>query len=110
MWFALVGSTGAILVFEDPIDAWLNPRVLSTAARGPSLGAQSIVERAESEYPLGLVEKIRFPAADGQVYRLTLRVRPRRVGAERVEATFDPVTGAYLGARHSKHSGSRRPI
>ncbi|MBC8118998.1 MAG: PepSY domain-containing protein, partial [Burkholderiaceae bacterium] len=28
VWFALVGLSGAILVFEDPIDAWLNPRLL----------------------------------------------------------------------------------
>ncbi len=31
VWFALVGLSGAILVFEDPIDAWLNPHLLTTA-------------------------------------------------------------------------------
>lgn len=98
-WFALVGLSGAILVFEDPIDASLNPRLLQTIARGPHLGAQAIVEHAESAYPLGLVEKIRFPVADGEVFRLTVRTKPRRVGAERVEAMFDPVSGAHLGAR-----------
>ncbi len=25
-WFALVGITGSLLVYEDPIDEWLNPR------------------------------------------------------------------------------------
>ena len=90
-WFALVGLSGAILVFEDPIDAWLNPQLLKTGSQGSHLSAQTIVERAESAYPLGLVEKIRFPVAEGEVYRLTLRVKPRRVGAERIEAMFDPV-------------------
>ena len=99
VWFALVGVSGAILVFEDPIDAWLNPHLLKTGSRGSHLSAQTIVERAESAYPLGLVEKIRFPVAEGEVYRLTLRVKPRRVGAERIEAMFDPVSGAQLGAR-----------
>ncbi|MDQ3189858.1 MAG: PepSY domain-containing protein, partial [Pseudomonadota bacterium] len=98
-WFALVGLSGAILVFEDPIDAWLNPELLSSTAQGAQLSAQAVVERAEAVYPLGLVEKIRFPVADGQVYRLTVRAKPRRVGAERIEATFDPVSGAHLGAR-----------
>ena len=62
VWFALVGLSGAILVFEDPIDAWLNPHLLTTSSHGTHLSAQAIVERAESAYPLGLVEKIRFPA------------------------------------------------
>ena len=98
-WFALVGLSGAILVFEDPIDAWLNSELLSSTAQGAQLSAQAVVERAEAVYPLGLVEKIRFPVADGQVYRLTVRAKPRRVGAERIEATFDPVSGAHLGGR-----------
>ncbi len=109
IWFALVGLSGAILVFEDPIDAWLNPRLLTTAARGQQLSAQTIVEHAEAEYPLGLVEKIRFPASQGEVYRLTMRARPRRVGAERIEAMFDPVSGIYLGSRSLESLGIAPP-
>jgi len=109
LWFALVGLSGAILVFEDPIDAWLNPRLLTTNSRGAHLSAQTIVERAEAVYPLGLVEKIRFPAADGDVYRLTMPVKPRRVGAERIEATFDPVSGTFLGARSLESLGIAPP-
>jgi len=109
LWFALVGLSGAILVFEDPIDAWLNPRLLTTNSRGAHLSAQTIVERADAVYPLGLVEKIRFPAADGDVYRLTMRVKPRRVGAERIEATFDPVSGTFLGARSLESLGIAPP-
>ena len=109
LWFALVGLSGAILVFEDPIDAWLNPRLLTTNSRGAHLSAQTIVERADAVYPLGLVEKIRFPAADGDVYRLTMPVKPRRVGAERIEATFDPVSGTFLGARSLESLGIAPP-
>ena len=109
LWFALVGLSGAILVFEDPIDAWLNPRLLTTNSKGAHLSAQTIVERAEAVYPLGLVEKIRFPAADGDVYRLTMPVKPRRVGAERIEATFDPVSGTFLGARSLESLGIAPP-
>ncbi len=109
IWFALVGASGAILVFEDPIDAWLNPRLLKTVSRGPVLSAQTIVERAEAQFPLGLVEKIRFPIAEGEVYRLTLRMKPRRVGAARAEAMFDPVSGAYLGTRSLETLGVAPP-
>ena len=109
IWFALVGLSGAILVFEDPIDAWLNPHLLTSPAHGTHLSAQVIVERAEVQFPLGLVEKIRFPIADGQVYRLTVRAKPRRVGAERIEAMFDPVSGAHLGARSLEALGVASP-
>ncbi|HVE89100.1 MAG TPA: PepSY-associated TM helix domain-containing protein [Burkholderiaceae bacterium] len=109
VWFALVGLSGAILVFEDPIDAWLNPHLLTTVSRGTQLSAQAIVARAEAAYPLGLVEKIRFPASEDEVYRLTMRVKPRRVGAERIEAMFDPMTGVFLGARSLESLGVASP-
>ena len=109
VWFALVGLSGAILVFEDSIDAWLNPHLLNSSARGPHLSAQIIVERAEVQFPLGLVERIRFPVADGEVYRLTVRAKPRRVGAERIETMFDPVSGAHLGARSLESLGVSAP-
>lgn len=108
-WFALVGLSGAILVFEDPLDAWLNPNLLIATRSGPPLSAQTIVERAEAIYPLGLVEKIRFPAEHGEVYRLTVRTTSRRVGAERVEVMFEPSTGAFLGARSREQLGVGRP-
>jgi len=108
-WFALVGMSGAILVFEDSLDAWLNPSLLLSGSSGPPLSAQTIVERAEALYPLGLVEKIRFPADDRDVYRLTLRVTPRRVGAERVEAMFEPSSAKFLGARSLDRLGVARP-
>jgi uncharacterized iron-regulated membrane protein len=109
LWFALVGLSGALLVYEDVLDAWLNPRLLQTAARGPALTPGAIVQRAEDAYPLGQIERLRWPVADGEVYRLTLRVRPLRVGAERVEATFDPVSGEHLGARPLEPLGLTPP-
>lgn len=100
VWFALVGATGSILVFEDAIDAWLNPELLTSDRRGAWLGADTIVDRAADTHALGKVERMRLPVTAGEVYRLTIRVSPaRRVGHERIEATFDPVTGALLGTR-----------
>jgi uncharacterized iron-regulated membrane protein len=108
-WFALVGLSGAVLVFEDAIDAWLNPALLVSGSRGPMLPVQAIVERAHATYPLWDVEKIRFPTADGDVFRLTLRSSTRRVGAHRTEVTFDPVTGAHLGTRSLEQFGVDAP-
>ncbi len=108
-WFALVGLSGAILVFEDTIDAWLNPTLLVSASRGAPLSVQAVVERAHAAYPLAEVEKIRFPTAQGDVFRLTLRLGARRVGAQRAEAMFDPVAGTHLGMRSLEGLGLDPP-
>ena len=109
-WFALVGLSGAVLVFEDPVDAWLNPGLLTTAPRGARLPPEEIVERARNSPGLAGVERVRLPGADGEVYRLQMRTAPSRGGRqERVEATFDPVTGALLGTRGTDTLALDRP-
>lgn len=109
-WFALVGLTGAILVFEDPVDAFLNPTLLHDARQGPWLAPHAILDRAETDFPLGRVERLRPPAAPGEVYRLLVRVAPHmRVESPRVEAMFSPVTGELLGAREAETVGVTRP-
>jgi uncharacterized iron-regulated membrane protein len=82
LWFALVGLSGAVLVFEEPIDAWLNPDLLTTPSRGPALPLETIVSRAATEHSLGAVDRIRLPMAEGEVYRLRLRTAPTRGGRE----------------------------
>ena len=42
LWFALVGLTGSVLVFEEPVDAWLNPLLLTARSSGPALSPQQI--------------------------------------------------------------------
>jgi len=102
LWFALVGLTGAILVYEEPIDAWLNPDLLAARASGPALSPAEIVERARAE-SLGHVERLRIPQAQGEVYRLLIRATPtRRIGNPRIEAMFDPASGALLGTRSAE--------
>ena len=110
VWFALVGLTGSVLVFEDDVDAWLNPELLTTASRGVLLPPEEIVERAQQQRDPGTVERIRLPQADGEVYRLQMRRAPGRgTRDERVEATFDPVTGSLLGIRGTETSGLSAP-
>jgi uncharacterized iron-regulated membrane protein len=100
LWFALVGLTGAVLVFEDPVDAWLNPDLLTTESRGVPLAPEAIVDIARNSPGLAGVERVRVPRAAGEVYRLQLRTAQSRGGRqERVEATFDPVNGRLLGMR-----------
>jgi uncharacterized iron-regulated membrane protein len=110
VWFALVGVTGSILVYEEPIDAWLNPGLLVHRNEGPSLQPHEILERADREYPRARIERLRLPAARGEVYRLQLVAAPnRRSESPRIEATFSPVTGELLGTREIEHLGFTAP-
>lgn len=111
LWFMLVGMTGSILVFVDPIDAWLNPTLLTTRERGPALPPEQLLLRVEEEHEeLGRVERIRPPVAAGDVYRVIFRVQPnRRIRVDRMEATFAPVTAKLLGTRPVEAIGLSQP-
>lgn len=109
-WFALVGLSGAILVFEDEVDAWLNAQLLTDARRGEPLAAHVIADKALEAFPLARVERIRPPRESGEVYRVTLRVAPHmRSGSPRLEAMFSAVSGERLGAREADTIGITRP-
>lgn len=110
-WFALVGLTGSVLVFEDDVDAWLNPALLTSSERGPRLEPEELLRRVESEHSLGRVERIRLPIAPGEVYRLVYRTQPnRRVSVRRIEATFAPASGRLLGTRPTEEFGLSAPL
>ena len=99
LWFALVGLTGALLVWRDDVDAALNPAWFSARAAGPALDAEQITELARTRHHLGRIERIRLPAETGHVYRLQLRAGASRVESGRIEAFIDPASGDLLGVR-----------
>jgi uncharacterized iron-regulated membrane protein len=110
VWFALVGLTGSVLVFEDEVDALLNPALLVERRTGPHLLPHRILDRAADEFVAGHVERMRMPRAQDDVYRLLVRVAPHlRVESDRVEAMFSPVTGDLLGTREAEVVGLSRP-
>lgn len=109
-WFALVGLSGSILVFEDEVDAWLNPQLLTDQRRGPQLQPHAIIERVAEAFPLARVERIRPPREPGEVYRITFRVAPHlRTGSPRAEAMLSAVSGEVLGTREADVVGITRP-
>ena len=99
LWFVLVGLSGALLVWRDTVDAWLNPQWLRAQADGPALPIARVVEIAQGSHALGRIERVRPPAAAGEVYRLQVRSSRSRVEAGRIEAFIDPANGALLGVR-----------
>jgi uncharacterized iron-regulated membrane protein len=110
-WFALVGLTGSILVYEEPLDAWLNPRLLRDGRHGPWLAPHEVLARVADDFPRAGVERMRLPAAPGEVYRVLMLADLRdRIDSPRIEATFSPVTGALLGQRDAEAHGLSRPL
>lgn len=107
MWFALVGITGSLLVYETSIDALLNPELLLQDTQlGPWLPAPAIYARVGKEFGWMRIERLTLPAARGDVYRAIVQVGPRmRIAPRRVEATFSPVSGDLLGTRDIAQRG-----
>jgi uncharacterized iron-regulated membrane protein len=99
LWFMLVGLTGALLVYRDALDRWLNPTLLTPRTHGPALPIAEVVDLAALSLGLGRVEKIHAPAGSDDVYRLQVRPLASRVGASRLEAFIDPASGGLLGTR-----------
>lgn len=111
-WFALVGFSGSLLVYEDEIDAWLNPLLLTHTSTGKHLLPHAILTRVGDEFPLVRAERIRPPRQDhpDEVYRVLMKVAPhRRTGSPRAEAMFNPVSGELLGTREAETVGITRP-
>jgi uncharacterized iron-regulated membrane protein len=110
IWFALVGLTGSVLVFEDEVDALLNPSLLVEKKSGAHFLPHRILDRADDDFPLAHVERLRVPRAQDDVYRLLIRVAPHmRAESERVEALYSPVSGELLGTRQAEVLGLSRP-
>ncbi len=99
LWFVMVGSTGALLVWREQVDAWLNPGWFTARAAGPALGLDTLLEQLRAEQSLGRIERLRLPAAPGEVLRLQVRAAASRVESGRLEAFVDPASGALLGQR-----------
>jgi uncharacterized iron-regulated membrane protein len=111
-WFALVGLSGSLLVYEDEIDAFLNPRLLTHTSRGAHLPPPAILARVAEEFPLARAERIHPPRTENphEVYRVLIKVAPhRRTGSPRAEVTFNPVSGELLGTREAETIGVTRP-
>ena len=111
-WFALVGFSGSLLVYEDEIDAFINPRLLTHASVGAHLPPHAILVRIADEFPLAHAERLRPPRHGNpdDVYRVLIKVAPHlRTGSPRAEAMFNPVNGELLGTREAETIGITRP-
>ncbi|MGE0310581.1 MAG: PepSY-associated TM helix domain-containing protein [Lautropia sp.] len=109
-WFVLAGLTGVALLWRDEIDRLLNPALLEGATAGPRMPPERLPALVQARYPGAMPEVIRMPGTDRAAYRVLLRTDGgRRIGARRVEASFDAVGGQWLGERDPLERSLRPP-
>ncbi|MDX5334246.1 MAG: PepSY domain-containing protein [Gammaproteobacteria bacterium] len=98
IWAAVTALTGSLLVFDDEIDAWLNPALLRVAPQALPQdvdAAVASVRAAFADAPLG---SLRLPRTAEEPFVF-------RISDESVRHVFvDPYTAEILGTR-GEHAG-----
>lgn len=89
----LAGLTGSVLVFDEEIDAALNPRLLRVSPAAERVSLQRVVTEVAAAYPDHPISYVRMPRAADQPFEVTT------AGADPIEIFVDPYRGAVLGAR-----------
>lgn len=90
---ALAGVTGTVLMYDEEIDAALNPELLRSAPADVRVPFQQVYAAVATSYPDDPISYVRMPRAAHETYEFTT------AGAEPLEIFADPYTGAVLGAR-----------
>ncbi|HEX3483555.1 MAG TPA: PepSY-associated TM helix domain-containing protein [Micropepsaceae bacterium] len=103
--FALLGITGSILVYEQPINALLAPIPAATAA-GTIASPQAIIDAAVNTRSDLAATSLSLPQASGEpaVVRLTLRGAGRGARGPNYQAFVDPVSLQVLDVREGARS------
>lgn len=98
IWAAVTALTGSILVFDDEIDAWLNPTLLRVAPQAIPQDVDAAVASVQADFadvPLGAV---RLPRTAEEPFVF-------RIDDEQVRHVFvNPYTAEILGTR-AEHAG-----
>lgn len=97
----LAGMTGSIIAYQQELDAWLNPELFRSPARGTVLSTGPLLERLQSQAPQYRIVSVPLHREEGRSVRIS--VRPGTGGVDRDagadELFVDPVDGKLLGSR-----------
>jgi uncharacterized iron-regulated membrane protein len=97
----LVGITGAILVYGEEIDAWLDPHLFYVAEGPRRLPAQSLLDRVRAAFPDEHVLGCAPPTSPDRSFSFNTRSRNY--------VYVDPYSGGILGVKHLE-AGFRRKM
>ena len=96
---ALIGLSGSILVFEDSIDATLNPQLHTVVPSGPLLPFDDLAAAAQAAHPnKNLLYLLRNNDQPKTSVSALMAWKSRQVPG-RTQVFLNPYTGAVLGSR-----------
>ena len=97
MVLPVVGITGAIMAFEDPIMEALSPGIVDVAPQPlPALTPDQLLARVAAQQPGAVPTLLIMAPKPGGAARVTFRVPGRQTGEARI-SYLDPYTGRMLG-------------
>lgn len=98
IWAALTALTGSLLVFDDEMDALLNPRLLQVEPQALPRDVDAAVQSVRAAYPDEPLGGLRLPRTADEPYVF-------RIGTEQVRHVHvDPYDAEILGSR-AEHGG-----
>jgi len=62
LYLAVMGATGSLLVFAEPVDRWLNPHLRAIDAKAPRQPFATALAGFRDHYPDSEISRIRVPA------------------------------------------------
>jgi uncharacterized iron-regulated membrane protein len=91
--------TGCIIAYQQELDAWLNPQLFNSPARGPMLTVSELLGRLQRDLPQYRIVSLPLSREAGKAVRITVRPADSEQAAEADELFIDPVDGKLLGGR-----------
>jgi len=99
LFLLLAGLTGAIIAYQQELDAWLNPHLFNSPGRGPLLTTGELLARLQQTLPQYRVVTLPLQREAGVAVRVTVRPAEAGQGGDADELFIDPVDGKLLGGR-----------
>jgi uncharacterized iron-regulated membrane protein len=102
--------TGCVLTFRQPLDAWLNPDLITVAPAGPALSLPQLVEGVELQRPEVRVTLATARQGPGLASVVEVTSRNPAIRLSYSQLFADPSTGRILGDRQQRVGWDRRHI
>ena len=100
----IVSLTGALLVFEQELDVWLNPDLFTFEEKGKLLSLQEVREKVEYDHPTWEVERLFIQDQKNNAILLFAEETGKPHRHPHPQIIVNPYTGEVMGSRIYKYS------
>ncbi|WP_375445816.1 PepSY-associated TM helix domain-containing protein [uncultured Fibrella sp.] len=104
LFILMLTITGSILLFDNAIDGWLNPSIVSVTPGTTRQPYDGLLKTLQARYPTGSIRNlVLYTDTKDRAVRADVRD-----GKKRIWAYVNPYTGAFLGDRDSEAAFVRK--